>query len=366
VTPRELETMTAASAPSGPRYAYPSLLDYATRMGTALGLAPDRAKVQAEILLESDLMGHTTHGLNLLPSLLSDLETGGMKKSGAPKVLSEHAAALHWDGEFLPGTWLMAHAIEAAKAKLKNNPVVTVVIRQAHHIAGLVAYLRLATESGHAILIVNSDPSGKTVAAHGGLDRQITPNPLAFGYPTAGDPVLIDISTSTTANAWVRRWMAEGKTLPHPWILDHQGNPSTEPKALFGDPPGALMPLGGLDLGYKGFALGLMVEALTSGLTGYGRADQAKGTGGPVTILLFDPAGFGGLDAFKREASFLAESVHRSRVRPGADAPRMPGERALALRQQQLAGGVVLYPSIMPALAPWGEKLGIPAPAPQA
>ena len=43
------------------------------------------------------------------------------------------------------------------------------------------------------------------------LDPQLAPDPLAFGYPTKGDPVLIDISTSTTANAWVRRWMAEGK-----------------------------------------------------------------------------------------------------------------------------------------------------------
>ena len=43
------------------------------------------------------------------------------------------------------------------------------------------------------------------------------PNPLAFGYPTNGEPVLIDISTSTTANAWVRRWMAEGQKLPGKW-----------------------------------------------------------------------------------------------------------------------------------------------------
>lgn len=347
------------------RYAYSSLLDYASNLGARAGLPADRARIQGEILLEGDLMGHTTHGLHLLPSLLADLESGGMKKTGEPKVLAEHAAALHWDGEFLPGTWLMVRAIDAAKTKLKANPVVTVAMRQVHHIAALVAYLRRATDSGLAILILNSDPSGKTVAAHGGIDRQITPNPLAFGYPTADGPVLIDISTSTTANGWVRRWMAEGKRLPAPWIIDHAGNPSDDPKAMFGDPPGALMPLGGLELGYKGFALGLMVEALTSGLTGYGRADHAKGTGGPVTLMLFDPAGFGGTSAFKREASFLASSVRKSRPRPGAAAPRMPGERALAMREEQLAMGVALYPSIMPALAPWGEKLGVKSPAAQ-
>lgn len=347
-----------------PRYAHAALLDHATALGARAGLAEDRARTQAEMLLESDLMGHTTHGLNLLPGLLDDIVNGKMKTSGEPRVLGDYPAALHWDGEFLPGTWLMVRAIAAAKQKLRNNPVVTVVVRQSHHIAGLVAYLRLATESGHALLIVNSDPSSKTVAAHNGIDRQITPNPLAFGYPTADGPVLIDISTATTANAWVRRWMAEGKRLPGQWIVDHAGNPSDDPKAMFGDPPGALMPLGGAELGYKGFALGLMIEALTSGLTGFGRADGAKGTGGPVTLMLFDPAGFGGLAAFKRETSFLAGAVRSSRVRPGAPAPRMPGERALALRAEQLANGVELYPSIMPSLAKWSDQFGIAPPAP--
>jgi L-lactate dehydrogenase len=79
---------------------------------------------------------------------------------------------------------------------------------------------------------------------------------------------------------------------------------------------------------------------------------------------LIDPAGFGGAAAFVRETTFVADAVRRSRPRPGAPAPRMPGERALALRAQQLVAGLPLYPTIMPALAPWSEKLGVPAPAP--
>jgi len=133
--------------PDVPVYAHEDLLAYATRLGMNAGLPEERARIQAEMLLESDLMGHTTHGLNLLPVFLAELGSGGMKAEGEPVVLADHPAALHWDGQFLPGTWLMARAIEAARAKLKNNPVVTVVIRQAHHIAGLVAYLRLATEA---------------------------------------------------------------------------------------------------------------------------------------------------------------------------------------------------------------------------
>jgi L-lactate dehydrogenase len=41
---------------------------------------------------------------------------------------------------------------------------------------------------------------------------------------------------------------------------------------------------------------------------------------------------------------------------------RLPGERGLRLYREQTAHGVALYPTIMPALAGWAEKYGIPLP----
>ena len=78
----------------------------------------------------------------------------------------------------------------------------------------------------------------RTVAPAGSREAQLAPNPLAFGYPTEDEPVLIDISTSSVANGWVRRWNAEGKRLPGKWLLDADGNPTDEPGALFGNPAG--------------------------------------------------------------------------------------------------------------------------------
>ena len=76
-----------------------------------------------------------------------------------------------------------------------------------------------------------------------------------------------------------------------------------------------MLPLGGLDLEHEEFGLGLLVEALTSALAGFGRADSASGTGGPVTPLLIDAVGRA--DAVRREAGFLADSCRASRVREG-------------------------------------------------
>jgi L-lactate dehydrogenase len=40
----------------------------------------------------------------------------------------------------------------------------------------------------------------------------------------------------------------------------------------------------------------------------------------------------------------------------------LPGEAGLRRYRDQRANGVALYPTIMPALAPWAEKLGVALP----
>jgi L-lactate dehydrogenase len=207
-----------------------------------------------------------------------------------------------------------------------------------------------------------SDPSVRSIAPYGGLDPLYTPNPIAAGFPTAGDPVIIDISTSCTANGVTSRLHAEGRRLAHPWLLDSSGRPSDDPAVLFADPPGSILPLGGMDLGYKGYALGILVEALSAALAGSGRADGIERWGASVFLQIIDPRGFSGLEAFTRETQWLAEACLQNRVRPGDPSVRLPGQRALQLRREQLARGLRLYPSIMPAIEPWAQKFGIVMP----
>jgi LDH2 family malate/lactate/ureidoglycolate dehydrogenase len=346
-------------------YDYAALRDFGAALGEKAGLAPDRAKVQAEVLLEADLMGHTTHGLAMLPGFLNSIASGAIRAKGEPEVISDRGATALWDADTLPGTWILTKAIGEACVRAARHGVVTVVLRNTAHIAALGAYLRQATERGLVILIANSDPSMRTVAPAGSREAQLAPNPLAFGYPSEDEPVLIDISTSSVANGWVRRWSAEGRRLPGKWLLDADGNPTDAPGALFGDPPGAMLPLGGIELGHKGFALGLMVEVLTAGLCGSGRADKPTGGGSPVFVQVIDPDAFAGVDALKREASWLARACRASKPRPGVAAVRMPGDTAHGRRRAQLASGVELYPSIMPGLKTWADKFGIAPPPPR-
>jgi L-lactate dehydrogenase len=190
----------------------------------------------------------------------------------------------------------------------------------------------------------------------------MTPNPIAAGLPTSGDPILIDISTSITSMGYTLQCKAAGKKLPGAWLIDVDGNASDDPNVLWQEPKGALLPLGGLDAGYKGFALGLMVEALTAGLAGFGRPDAQDGWGGTVFTQVIDPEAFGGLDAFMRQMDFMIASAHRAKAQPGVAAVRVPGERAMQRYRDQMANGVELVSTIMPALTPWAAKLQVPLP----
>jgi L-lactate dehydrogenase len=345
------------------RFAEEALVAFATALLERAGLGVAMASDVAGILVTGDLLGHTTHGLALLAPYLAEIEKGAMTTAGEPLVVNARPAAQTWDGRRLPGPWLVLRALDEAAAMAATQGTGTVVIRRSHHIACLAAYLLRATERGLVAIVESSDPVVAAVVPHGGLTPIVTPNPIAAGLPTSGDPILVDISSSITSMGFARQELNAGRRLPGAWLIDADGNATDDPSALFAESKGALLPLGGLDAGYKGFGLALMIEALTAGLAGFGRADPPEGWGGTVFVQVIDPEAFGGLAAFRRQMDYMVEASHASKPRPGVARVRVPGEAGMRRLREQRRNGVALYPAIMPALAPWAEKLGVAVPA---
>ncbi len=340
-----------------------ALVAFARALLAKAGVRDDIAHDVADVLVAGDLLGHTTHGLALLAGYLGEIEKGTMTKTGAPDIVSARPAAQTWDGRRLPGPWLVLRALDAATAMAATQGTGTVVVRRSHHIACLAAYLKRATDAGHMALVYSSDPSACSVAPFGGVSPVFTPNPLAAGIPTSGEPILLDVSASYTTNGLTARLFKAGEKLPHPWVQDAQGNATADPAVLFNEPKGTLLPLGGLDAGHKGYALALLVEAMTAGLTGFGRADPSEGWGATVFVQVMDPAAFGGRDAFLRQMDWLVGACHDATPRPDGARVRLPGENGMKRYREQVANGVALHPSILPSLASWAQKLGVPMPA---
>ena len=277
------------------------LTHYASSLLNCAGLDSEIAQVVAETLVEGDLLGHDTHGLGLLASYIKEIESAGMKKAGSPIVISDKPGVILWDGQRLPGPWLLDQAYKTLAPRARSLGVASLAIKRSHHIACLAVYLMRALQDGYLMVLASSDANSASVAPFGGTQAVFTPNPIAIGFPVEDSGVMIDISASITTNGMTNRKHKAGEKFEHNWLMTSNGEPTNDPSVMFTQPPGTLLGVGGQDHGHKGYGLSLMVEALTAGLAGRGRVDPKEGWGATVHITLYDIRSFCGEAEFKRQ-----------------------------------------------------------------
>jgi hypothetical protein len=192
--------------------------------------------------------------------------------------------------------------------------------------SSLAAYLLRATESNLVMMLASSDPNTQSVAPFGGTRAVFTPNPIALGVPTSSTPLLIDISASLTTNGMSARRHASGQLFDEPWMLDAHGDATRDPGVLFADPPGTILPLGGLSAGHKGFDLALLIESAHRWPGGIGPRGSRAGLG---RNSLHDALRSGGIC---RPRSVATANGLARRCVPQQSAARPGRSRALAGR----------------------------------
>ncbi len=323
-------------------------------------MADDKAATVARLLTLTDMMQRHTHGTALIPLYIDQLNNQLMTKDGEPEVVKDTGSTLVWDGHYLPGLWLVNKALNIAFERVKEHGVVTAVMRRSHHIACLAALVKQATDKGYVAILATSDPSGKFVAPFGGREPVMTPNPFAIGYPGTKGAVLVDISASITTVSMARTKAAAGVNFDHPWLIDNQGNPTTDPRVLEQTSPrGSLLLLGGAEYGHKGFGLALMVEALTQGLSGQGRLDAPKRWGGNVFLQLLDPEAFAGTESFVAQMDFIGDACRASAPAQEGVPVRLPGDQADRNILRAQTEGIQLSEATLTKLAACAQALGV-------
>jgi len=336
---------------------------FAGELFVASGVDADKASTMAELLVLTDALGRRTHGLAMLPLYLAEIAKGTMTVRGEPEVLSQRGVVALWDGGYLPGQWMVARAIDWALPRAAEQGLAAVTIRRSHHIGCLAALCLRAVDKGLIALLFNSDPAGARVAPYGGTEALFTPDPFAIGYPGSPNPVLVDICASITTTSMTRQKVAEGKAFEQPWLLDHEGRPTTDPRVLeHATPRGSLQLIGGLDHGHKGFGLALMVEALSQGLAGHGRLDAPKRWGGNTFVQLIDPALFAGRDEFARLMDDFAARCRANRPIDPAQPVRMPGDSAAKSLARARRDGIEFDAATRSALNQSARRLGVASP----
>lgn len=340
------------------------LLHFGEQALIQAGASAQVAKDTAYYLREGDLLGFSTHGFKRLYFNAKLLASGETRGSGEVGVIKQRAAVASWDADFLPGPYVAAKAVQEACAMAKQAGTASIVVRRAQHVASLAAYLQLATSQGLLISLMCSTPAQSSVAPHGGKTAVFSPNPFAIGVPTSANPLLLDMSFSMTAAGKIRQFWERGEPLPWPALIKSDGQMSYDPADYIEHHDAAILPLGGPDLGYKGYGLCLMSEIWTMALSNYGRQQGAEdGESNSLYVQVLDPEAFGDTDAFKSVTDELIAQCRASAPIDPQHPVRIPGERALAMRKQQLAQGVQLDAATWGRLERAAERFAVPLPS---
>ncbi len=331
---------------------------------TRLGVGEDECKVVVERLMEASLSGYHSHGVMRISMYTEGIRAGNMVPGAPIDILGETVCTLHLDANKGLGPWTATEAMKRAVCKAEATGIGCASVFNANDVARLGSYVEQPARDGFIALLMTNDAGGNPcVAPWGATSPLMSTNPMAVGIPReSGDPILIDISTGVSSEGRVKMLHNRNLTVPDGWLIDDEGRSSTDPEAYLSTPKqAALLPLGSLIAGHKGFALSILVDVLTGGLSGAGCSGRVPDDSdeNALFILVIDPEKFVSRSTFSAEVDRLVESIKDARKAPGVEEIRVPGEGAYRERQRQLEQGIEIDPPVWSAIQDIMAELGI-------
>lgn len=322
------------------------------------GASPHNADCAAGVHLEADLRGVGGQGIDYLPYTLASLERGLVDGQAGPEIVRRSPAAAVIDGRRGLGQVAAMAAVELAAELAASAGSATVAVRNSTDIYMIGYYSELLARSGCVAIVTTSGPP--LVHPHGGTERLLSTNPIAFGFPRSGaDPFVFDMATSAVASWRVRQAAYEGEALPEGSGRGPDGEPTTDPALIR---TGAISPLAG----HKGFGLALSLGLLCGPLTESGIGPELAGwqasgethTQGHLFVAI-DPGALGSPAGIAARADRYLDLIRNSTPAPDMDGIRIPGERGFETRARQVQQGVEVLVVSLENLRPFAEKYGI-------
>ena len=287
------------------------------------------AKVIADHLIDCELRGLNYGGLARAIFIAEQIKA--MSRQRRPiELLRESAISAQFDGGNQVGYLVARHATEIAISKAQSSGISAVGASKTWCTGMYSYYLEMVTKSGLVGMIAGS--GGPFVAPFGGTDRKFCTNPIGFGFPSKGTPVIWDIGTSAIAHAEVLLSRRLGNPLPEGVAFDIDGSPTVDPGEAL---KGALAVWGGA----RGSGLALSIQLLGM-LAGQINSEELLADCG-FFILVIDPELFGGAEDFCNRVSAFVASVRKSRPMDSSIPVRIPFERSDADRKRRLANGTI-------------------------
>jgi len=259
---------------------------------------------------------------------------------GAPITIQPRSATTALvDGGLNFGAVTAKRVVETGVRMAKEYKTACVITHRCNHVGRLGAWVQAAADHDLiALATANSPVQGHFVIPWGGKQGRLATNPLAYAVPTGGDPIVADISTSVVPEGKIRVHKNQGKPLAEGWVIDADGNPTTDPNRFYGPPIGGILPLGGA-AGHKGFALSLLVEIFGSALAGIRTTDETV-VGNGFCLIVIDPTAFCPISQFKSLMDALVAYIKSSLPAEGVEEVMVPGELEFRTQRRRKTEGI--------------------------
>lgn len=336
------------------------------------GVPAGKANVTAEVLVEADLRGIFSHGVNNLDLLvISSIKQGGTYPDAIPKDVTREKSypIRHIDACGDLGHSVAKSAVAHVKELATTYGMGKVYVFNANHFGAAAVYSEEICEEKVLTGRVTCT-TASVVRPHGGEGNRLGTNVISWSLPYNEGVVTIDMATTVHAVSGIAKALIEGVPLPFP-VLDQHCRETTDPGSFDGMEDflknGSMVPLGGLgkekaeeaDAGYKGTGLATLIEL-----------DSVVG-GGPSTFI--DPMAHGTdrwirqtFEAWRidtlvsREAALQSISDTIADIKQhGGENMLLPGEKEQKQREISVAQGIAYSPKQIERLNELGEEVGL-------
>jgi LDH2 family malate/lactate/ureidoglycolate dehydrogenase len=305
----------------------------AERAMRGIGYDAEEAQILADHVIDAALCGYEYSGL---PKLLNVADHPRFKDPRTPlRVVRETSVSVLYDGGNQNGMVGMFHATRAAIERARPHGLALVGVTNIWMSGRSAYYVEMAARAG--LIGIHTVAAHPLVAPLGGARPALGTNPIAFGFPLDGDPLVIDLGTSAFMGTDLQFRSRLGIPLPEGVAIDAEGRPTTDAGAAR---RGAILPFGG----HKGYALALAMHALGVLCS---PADQERGG---YLFIAFKPDLFVPIDEYRRALAAEIATIKSTPRQDGVDEIRIPGERAYRDRARLAREGIEIDRRIRDAL----------------
>ncbi len=343
-----------------PSLAPETLHDTGMAIFQAAGASQEEAQIVMEHLVGANLAGHDSHGVILIPSYINRIKRGHIVPGAPLEIERESSTTAHLNGNWGFGYVVTTRAMEMAIAKAKEHNVAAITIHLQGHVGRLADYPLMAAKAGMIGMITcDSGRAPKSVVPYGGRVARLGTNPISVAFPSDLEgPIFLDMATSAVAAGKLGVKRNRGEPAPPGWILDKEGNPTTDVSAFYDG--GAIMPMGG-DQAHKGYVLSFMVETLSGILTslGFGVDPQGRHNDGTF-ISVFNVSAFRPLDEFKRDMEEFVRYMKDTPPAAGFTEVLYPGELEHRTAQERRRNGIFVEDETWNQLMALKAEYGLP------